>query len=264
MRQPTNPERDNRTTRIVSVIAATAVALSCGTNYAFSAWEPQFAQRLRLSATEANLIGNFANIGMYALGIPGGMLVDRKGPRWGALVGVVGLACGYFALHSAYRRGEGSMSVPTLCFFSLCTGVASCTAFSAAIKVCATNWPGHRGTAMAFPLSAFGLSAFFYTTLSAFVFPDDTAGYLLLLSVMASSMLLLGMIFLTMAPPHSQYEALDTDERPALRRKDSSRSRRSPRGDSNRRSSSIQPGKWISIDLLASCLRLHLSSNLRA
>lgn len=223
---PTSPEQAHRTTRLVSVVAATAIALSCGTNYAFSAWEPQFAERLHLTATQANLIGNFGNIGMYAVGIPGGILIDAKGPRWGVLVGVLGLACGYFPLHSAYQQGAGSMSVSALCFFSLLTGVASCTAFSAALKVCATNWPRHRGTATAFPLSAFGLSAFFFTTLSAFLFPDDTAGYLLLLAVGATGLVLLGMVFLRMVPPSSPYEALATDERPEVVRKDSNRLRR--------------------------------------
>jgi hypothetical protein len=59
--------------RLVSIIAATLIALACGTNvctgnkhqmpwanlpvqYAYSAWAPQFAQRLRLSKTESNLI----------------------------------------------------------------------------------------------------------------------------------------------------------------------------------------------------------------
>ncbi|KAH0556937.1 hypothetical protein GP486_005276 [Trichoglossum hirsutum] len=42
--------------RVVSVVAATIISLSCGTNYVYSAWAPQFAERLRLSSTESNLI----------------------------------------------------------------------------------------------------------------------------------------------------------------------------------------------------------------
>lgn len=225
MHDPADPEQSHRKLRLISVIAGTAIALSCGTNYAFSAWEPEFAERLQLTATQANLIGNFGNIGMYAMGIPGGILIDSKGPRWGVLVGVIGLAVGYFPLHSAYDAGPGSMSVLALCFFSLMTGIASCTAFSAALKVCAMNWPRHRGTATAFPLSAFGLSAFFWTTLSAFLFPDDTSGYLLLLSIGATTLVFVGMIFLRTAPKGSAYDALPGDERPGLARKDSNRLR---------------------------------------
>ncbi|TKA70857.1 hypothetical protein B0A55_04981 [Friedmanniomyces simplex] len=221
-----NPEATHRTLRIISVIAATGIALSCGTNYAYSAWAPQFAERLHLSATQQNLIGNFGNIGMYAMGIPGGILIDRKGPRWGVFAGVIALACGYFPLRAAYVRGPGGFGMPALCLFGLMTGMGSCTAFSAAIKVSATNWPQHRGTATAFPLSAFGLSAFFYTTVSAFVFPDDTAGYLLLLACGTTVMVFISMFFLQMVKATSPYEAVPTDERPDLGRSNSNKLRR--------------------------------------
>lgn len=229
------PEDDGRRARIISVVAATAIALSCGTNYAFSAWEPQFADKLNLTATQANLMGNFGNIGMYAMGIPGGILIDTKGPRWGVLVGLIGLAVGYFSLHSAYEQGAGSFGLPALCFFTLLTGIASCTAFSAALKVAAMNWPNHRGTATGIPLSAFGLSAFFWTTFSAFVFADDTSGYLLLVAVGTTSLVFLGMIFLKVVPLNGGYDAVATDERRTLARKDSQILRRtssaSQRGD---------------------------------
>lgn len=164
---------------------------------------------------------------MYAVGIPGGMLIDSKGPRWGVFVGVIGLSVGYFGLHSAYDQGAGGMGTLAMCFFSLMTGVASGTAFSAALKVCATNWPNHRGTATAFPLSAFGLSAFFWTTLSAFLFPNNTSNYLLLLALGATSLVFIGMIFLKMVPPTLPYEAVPSDDqRPAPSRSDSNRMRR--------------------------------------
>ena len=212
MKTPTLAPISDRRARILSVIAGTAIALSCGTNYAFSAWEPQFAERLSLTATQANLIGNFGNMGMYAVGIPGGLIIDGFGPRWGVAIGVVGLAVGYSGLHSAYDQGAGSMGVPVLCFFSLMTGIASCTAFSAALKVCATNWPNHRGTATAFPLSAFGLSAFFWTTLSALFFPDDTSAYLFLLSIAATALVFLGLIFLKIMPANPEYEIVGADD----------------------------------------------------
>lgn len=200
MRNPTSAEQAHRTARILSSVAATLIALSCGTNYGFSAWAPQFANRLQLTATETNLIGNAGNIGMYAMGIPGGILIDSKGPRWGVLMGCICLAAGYFPLKSAYDNGPASMGVPLLCFFGLLSGMGSCTAFSAAIKASASNWPQHRGTATAFPLSAFGLSAFFYTTLAAWIFPGDTNGYLSLLAFGTTAMTFMGMLFLRIVP----------------------------------------------------------------
>ena len=221
-----NPEESHRKIRIISVCAATLIALSSGTNYAYSAWAPQFAERLHLSATQSNLIGNFGNIGMYAMGIPGGILIDSRGPRWGVCAGLIALACGYFPLRSAYVAAGEGYSTASLCFFALMSGIGSCTAFSAALKVSASNWPNHRGTATAFPLSAFGLSAFFYTAMSGYFFPNDTSGLLLLLAVGTVGMIFIGMFFLQIIRPNSPYEALPTDERPALARKDSNRMRR--------------------------------------
>ncbi|GAB7354640.1 hypothetical protein MBLNU459_g5074t1 [Dothideomycetes sp. NU459] len=210
--------------RVISVVAATGIALACGTNYAYSAWAPQFAERMRLSATEANVIGSAGNIGMYASGVPFGFLIDTKGPRWSVLIGAIALACGYFPLYSAYTNGPGSMSFSALCFFGFLTGMGSCSAFSGAIKVSATNWPQHRGTATAFPLSGFGLSAFAFTLIAHFAFPDNTAHYLLMLAIGTFAMVFTGMIFLRMTPPSSsQYQPIAGDDgaRPPFARKNS-------------------------------------------
>jgi hypothetical protein len=88
------------------------------------------------------------------------------------------------------------MSVAAISFFSFITGVGSCSAFQAALKIATLNWPTHRGTATAFPLAAFGLSAFFYTIIASFAFPSDTAGFLLLLSLATSLLVLVSIPFL--------------------------------------------------------------------
>ena len=134
------------------------------------------------------------------MGIPGGILIDSRGPRWGVLMGSICLAAGYIPLKRAYDIGPGGMSVAGMCFFSLLTGVGSCTAFSASLKVCATNWPRHRGTATGLPLGAFGLSAFFYTAIAAILFPNDASGYLGLLAFGTTTMTFVGMFFLGIVP----------------------------------------------------------------
>lgn len=126
------PERIAKKTRIISVFAATAISLACGTNvriskhwqascspntqYAYSAWAPEYASRMKLSSTQSNLIGTFGNLGrfhrnfrfqvstnshqgMYAAGIPVGLLVDAKGPRPGVMLGGLLLGMGYLILH---------------------------------------------------------------------------------------------------------------------------------------------------------------------
>lgn len=169
--------------------------------YAYSAWAPQFADRLQLSSTQSNLIGLWGNMGMYALGFPVGLLIDSRGPRIAVIVGMLLLACGYFPLHEAYDNGFGSVAL--FCFFSSMTGLGGCMAFTAAMKTSAMNWPHHRGTATAFPVSAFGLSAFFFSTLGAFLFTENTSAFLMLLACGTSGLVLSGLFFLRVLPyPH--------------------------------------------------------------
>ncbi|KAI9783764.1 MAG: hypothetical protein M1839_003100 [Geoglossum umbratile] len=184
------------------------ISLSCGTNYVYSAWAPQFAERLRLSSTESNLIGTAANLGMYASGIPVGILVDSKGPRISVLIGALALGAGYYPIHLAYDWGPGATSVPVLCLFSLLTGIGSCAAFSASLKSAALNFPHHRGTATAFPLAAFGLSAFFFSTLSSLAFPGNTSDFLFLLAIGTFTIIFVSLFFLRVIPHPSIYEAL--------------------------------------------------------
>ncbi|ETN43774.1 uncharacterized protein HMPREF1541_11098 [Cyphellophora europaea CBS 101466] len=207
---------DPKRTRLISVIAATVISLACGTNYVYSAWAPQFAQRLQLSATQSNLIGTFGNLGMYASGIPLGIMVDAKSPRWGVALGIVLFCAGYFPIAQAYDAGPGAYSMPVLCLFSFFTGAGSCSAFTASIKVAAVNYPESRGTATAFPLAAFGLSALFFAVI-ALAIPHDTYSFLVLLATGTVALPILSFPFLNTSPPHS-YSAIS---RRARRRKSS-------------------------------------------
>ncbi|EAW14187.1 putative MFS transporter [Aspergillus clavatus NRRL 1] len=194
--------------RLISVIAATLTALACGTNYAYSAWEPQFADGMKLSSTESNLIGVAGNLGMYASGIPLGLLTDARGPRLTTFLGAITLGFGYFPIYQAYENGQGSLGVPMLCFFAFFTGFGSCSSFSASIKTAASNFPDHRGTATAFPLAAFGLSALFWSTVSAIAFKDDTGKFLLLLTLGTLFLNLIAIPFLRILPPSGSYHRL--------------------------------------------------------
>ncbi|KAJ4988416.1 major facilitator superfamily transporter [Stagonosporopsis vannaccii] len=205
----------HRKTRVVSVVAATAIALACGTNYAYSAWAPQFADKLQLSATQSNVIGTAANMGMYASGIPVGLITDRVNPRLSAIIGMFCLLLGYYPIKMAYDGGAGSMSVGMISFYSFVTGVGSCAAFQAALKTATLNWPTHRGSATAFPLAAFGLSAFFYTLIAGIAFPGNTSGLLTMLSLATSLLVLVSIPFLIIVDHKSgtSYAVLPTNER---------------------------------------------------
>lgn len=163
------------------------------------------------------------------MGVPIGICIDTYGPRGVVLAGSILLAIGYFPLHQAYDNAGGSVAL--LCFFSFLSGLGGCMAFNSAIKTSALNWPSHRGSATAFPLAGFGLSAFFFSLIGSFVFPGDTSGFLMLLSCGTSGITFLSVFFLKVYPV-STYLAVPTDsERPApLRRTSSEEAKARPRG----------------------------------
>ncbi|MCJ1390162.1 hypothetical protein MMC18_003020 [Xylographa bjoerkii] len=76
----------------------------------------------------------------------------------------------------------------------------------------ALNWPDHRGTATAFPLSAFGLSAFFFSSISTVAFPDNTSSFLLMLAVGTFGMTFISSFFLRVIPRQPAYSAVSSDE----------------------------------------------------
>lgn len=149
------------------------------------------------------MIGLWGNLGMYSLGVPVGMIVDHRGSRPAVVAGAALMAIGYLPLYAAYNKGSGS--VVLFCLFSFLSGLGGCMAFASAVKTAALNWPFHRGTATAFPLAAFGLSAFFFSFLGSVFFPGDPSGFLLLLGIGSSSFTLMGFFFLKVHPvPSSQ------------------------------------------------------------
>lgn len=79
------------------------------------------------------------------------------------------------------------------------------------LLIAALNYPSSRGTATAFPLAAFGLSAFLFSTIGAFVLRDDTSKLLLLL---ASGTILLPVVSFPFLSVYHQplYERLSSRE----------------------------------------------------
>lgn len=187
--------------RIISIVAVVFIALACGTNYAYSTWGPQFAERMKLSSTESNLIGSFGNLGMYIPAIPVGILVDSKGPRPGIASGAVLLGAGYLGIYFAFKSGPGSFPVASLCLFSFLTGCGSCAAFLAALKTAAINYPESRGTATGLSLAGYGLSAFMFSAISTFAFPGDTSMFLLMLAIVTFAVNLVALFFVRLLPP---------------------------------------------------------------
>ena len=235
--------------RLISVVAATLISLACGSNYVFSAWGPQFAARMHLSSRESNLIATAGNLGVYLCGIPVGMMVDAKGPKPGTLVGAVLVGFGYWMLHLAYDSGPGSVPLPLLCIYIFCTGLGGCMAFAGAVKTSALNWPQHRGTATAFPLAAFGLSAFFFATISSFAAPNDAGLFLAILAIGCFSLMFIPFFFLRVLP-HSGYQAVSSGTSRRLSRIESNGSSKALLNNQN----DLGESGFFSFAVLSSCL----------
>jgi hypothetical protein len=133
--------------------------------YAYSTWAPQFAERLKLSSTESNLIvcptdafstqlltrrrAALATLGctfrQYWLEL--WLIQKDHGLAWHSAPSfweldtlpstLVCLDVPVWAeklTFSAFKTGPGSFGVASLCFFSFLTGCGSCAAFLAALK----------------------------------------------------------------------------------------------------------------------------------
>jgi MFS family permease len=107
----------------------------------------------------------------------------------------------------AYEAGPGAYSIWILCLFSFFTGCGSCSAFTASIKVAALNYPDARGTATAFPLAAFGLSALFFAAVSL-ALPHDTYSFLILLATGTVALPIVSLPFLNTHADTHEYSVI--------------------------------------------------------
>ncbi|GAA5835181.1 hypothetical protein JCM11251_006637 [Rhodosporidiobolus azoricus] len=194
---------------ILTLTFSVVTALSAGTNYAFSAYAPQLSAALHLSSLATNTVGAAGNAGVYLSGPLVGVIVDKRGPRVVLLAAAGCLFVGYLGMWTMYRGGEeglyATLGLGGLAFCQILTGIGGSAALAAAVKATSQSFSkARRGAAMATVLSGFGLSAFFYSTLShwnLFSSADPTAGFLLTLSLGCGLSILLGALFIRPPPP---------------------------------------------------------------
>ncbi|SJX60215.1 uncharacterized protein SRS1_11520 [Sporisorium reilianum f. sp. reilianum] len=188
--------------KIISLAGSVCVALSAGSNYAFSSFAPQLQESLHLTSTQINLIGIAGNAGVYLSSPLWGRFIDKRGPQTALIVAAVLVPIGYAGLSLSYT-GDWSMHSTGLLFcLNLLTGLGNSGGFTAAMNAQAKSWGGsRRGTATALVLSGFGLSAFFYSSLSHLLFPGNTGDYLLLLAFGSMTSMLIGLGLIKIIPP---------------------------------------------------------------
>ncbi len=104
-------------------------------------------------------------------------------------------------------------ALPRLRLLSRLVGIFHCRkAISDLISAAALNYPLSRGTATAFPLAAFGLSAFLFSTIGTFALRDDTSKLLLLLATGTVLLPAVSFPFLRVYHQQQAYDRLSTNE----------------------------------------------------
>lgn len=145
------------------------------------------------------MIGLAGTMGVSMLGSVAGYLSDSYGPTIPIILGSLFLFCGYATTHYCYTHTIANFYI--LALGGMCAGFGSTLAYSAVIKTAALNFPHHRGTAVAFPLAAFGLSALFFSTIRSLYYDKDTAGFLALLAIVTSLLCLFNAPLAKPPPP---------------------------------------------------------------
>lgn len=92
------------------------------------------------------------------------------------------------------ERRTGSMRLH--CLLTFLTGAGNSLGSQAAIKTAALNYSRNRGLAIALPQSAYGLSAFFFSSIGLVAFRANTDGFLRLLGYAGGLMVLIAGLFL--------------------------------------------------------------------
>ncbi|GAA6047344.1 hypothetical protein JCM3770_001898 [Rhodotorula araucariae] len=207
--------------RGVTLAFATLAALSAGTNYVVGAYLPQVGARLHLGSLAMNVVAASGNAGVYLSGPVIGALVDKRGSQVVLVLAGGCLLVGYLGLASLYAGGLDGLfataGVPALAICQFLTGTGSSAGISAALKATSQSFAkASRGAAMAGVLSGFGLSAFFYSSISRVQLSpsaDPTSAFLVTLAVGCGISMFLGAAFVRPPPSpglaaRSQYEPL--------------------------------------------------------
>lgn len=106
-----------------------------------------------------------------------------------------------------HKNPRHPLTFPIVVLCNLLTGLGNSGAFTAAMNAQARSWGGdRRGSATALVLSGFGLSAFFYSSLSHSLFPGNTQDYLRLLSIGSAASFLIGLLVIRIFPPGANLE----------------------------------------------------------
>lgn len=147
-------ERFSNRTRIASIAGCLIVQLCVGIIYLWSILKTPMEQAFGCAADELSMVSSYM-LSAFVIGcLLGGILNDKKGPRFTCRIGVQAFAMGIVT--SAWLRSE-TISLINVTYAGL-SGLGSGLAYSACVS-CVQKWlPDRRGLATGLAVSSFGLS----------------------------------------------------------------------------------------------------------
>lgn len=137
-----------------AVAGCLLVQLCVGIIYLWSVLKSPFAAAFSMAESAAAMVSSYMLTGFVAGALAGGLLVDKRGPRFGCTLGVVLFSMGVGS--SAFLTASSAKLIYIT--YAALGGFGSGIAYSACIS-CIQKWmPGRRGLASGLAVSAFGLS----------------------------------------------------------------------------------------------------------
>lgn len=180
--------------RIRSLIASVIVAVASGTLYVYSVFAPQLVKNSHLPVAVLSKLSLAITLGGAVGGFPAGIMIDKLGPGISDFLGGLFTFTAYTLLHGFYAKQ--SQNVALLMFALMCLGFGSILSFYSTVKCATANFPHHRGTAGALPVSAYALASLLYSTIAVTFFKNDTEGLLRFFSIFCPILCLSGSFFL--------------------------------------------------------------------
>jgi MFS family permease len=170
------------------------VALASGTPYVYSVYAPQLVKNSGLSASDSGKLSLALSVGGSIGGFPAGVFIDWAGPAIATAVGSIITFVSFFVLHSGFVNQ--TKNVPVLMAALAASSLASVLCFYATVNCITANFPHHRGTAGALPVSSYALASLMYSAMAVNLFEDNIAGLLKFFSFFSPIVCLCGSFFL--------------------------------------------------------------------
>ena len=182
----------NELKRYIALVFTAIVSIAAGTPYLYGIYSPQLIQRVGFTTSDSATITLFTNAGIGFGGFFGGIIIDRFGPRLSIFLGSLGIFCGYFGVYQIYRHATANLGLICLCLTTV--GAGSIISYFASLKAAQANFPAHKGSAGAIPVSCYGLAATIFSLIAATFF-NETGGLLEFLAYFCGIVSFIGSFF---------------------------------------------------------------------